>query len=190
MNLIRKFNEDSVKLSKREFGTKYILAIFIIVFSWMSIYLLSNILSTKENLTHIKCTIKRNRIYENLNYRKNGTTYITKDLQLLIHENNNSYNIKSKYDFSKVYNTLKIGDTIDIYTESSLSYFIFPIDTYEVFEVDKNGEILFDFKQIKNMSLMFLAFFGGLAVFSIIIRRYTLNKLRKPTNREIEGLLK
>jgi hypothetical protein len=98
--------------------------------------------------------------------------------------------ILNRYDYSKAYQTLQYGDTINIFKQSSFSYWFWPIDNNEIFEIDLNGQVLFDFKQVRDYYLMTFSGSFILLLFMIILYRFQKAKMNKSNHREIDGLLK
>ena len=178
MNWFKKFNEDSIKLSKKEFFIKYWLTILIIVFSWASLYNLSILFSTRQTLTHVRGTLKNKEIDSRVKQNLKGYNYVTNDLLIYIKENRTCYVVKSRYDYSKINGYVFPGDTIDIYTKSFLSKIIWPINNNYVYEIDYNDLILLSFKNDVRFyySIKFLIFFGAL-ILIVIIRKRMKSKL-------------
>ena len=190
MNWFKKFNEDSIKLSRKEFFIKYWLTILIIVFSWASLYNLSILFSTRQTLTHIRGTLNNKEIDLTLKHKFKGSDYVTYNLLLYLNENQNCYIVKNRYDYTNVNSNIYRGDTIDIYTKSFLSKIIWPINNNYVYEIDYNDLVLLSFKDDVRFyySIMFLIYFGLLLII-IYIRKRMKNKLENSNEREIGGLL-
>jgi len=178
---IKQFNEDSGKLTKKEFALKYILPLSIIVISWFSLYNFINLVSTDNNLTHIKGTFKKFNIRTKNHSSKSGN-YITKDLLIYINEDSEYYDIQSRYNYTNVLESLKVGDKIDIYTENSLCFYLWPIHFKEIYKLDSNGHTLFEYKQVKDFSLIMFSVSFGLILVIIISLKFQNAKIKKPIN--------
>jgi hypothetical protein len=195
MNWIEKFNEDSAKLTKKQFFIKYVLSILILIVGWFSLFTAINLFSTKKNLSHIKGTFREQKILTTNHYSK-GRSYTTNDLQISIIENKyNYYTIKDRYIYSiyvysNVEYSLSYGDSLDIYTENPICRHIWPFDKNEVYELDSRGKVLFDFKQVKDYLLFMFTISFGILITMIIYRVYQMRNKDNPNNREIDGLLK